>query len=72
MAGLAEKFPGDIAIVCSNCHRMLHKSGRTVKQLSDIIKRNLKLVFFFFVIVTPVSPKSLLLILFGSCGVFSL
>ena len=40
MDGLTETFPDDIAIVCSNCHRMLHKSGKTIKQLSDIIKRN--------------------------------
>lgn len=31
----------DIALLCSNCHRMIHrKPFKSVKELSDIIKRN--------------------------------
>jgi 5-methylcytosine-specific restriction enzyme A len=32
----------DLALVCSNCHSMLHRSGcnLTVEQLADVLARN--------------------------------
>ena len=40
MAAHRETTAADVAVVCSNCHRMLHAGGvvRTIKQLKAIIK----------------------------------
>lgn len=37
--GIHEVIPDDFAMVCSNCHSMLHKGNITISQLKKLIKK---------------------------------